>query len=570
MALPATVAGEELALVEFRILGPLEVLVDGRRRRVGAAKQRTLLTVLLLDANRVVSRDRLIDALWGARSPATATTALRVYVSRLRKSLTDGEDGREQILTSEGTGYVLRVAPDQFDLLKFEELLGEADAALARNDAGSASASLAVALALWRGHALEDFTYEAFAQPAIARLEELRLMARERRIEAELALGRHEEVIVELEALVAEHPLREQLRQQLMVALYRSGRQADALATYKSARETLADELGIDPSPALREFERAVLRQDPTLAFTAEDEPSRPGEAGRKLPGDDYPERALLVVPSSDETLDALLALAEPLASSRPRRELLVARLLAGSEALSEASRGLHVHRDAMLARGVPTRAVVFTSDDPGSDLVRLASEQDVDLLLLEVAHNALDPHAFDAQLATVLAAAPCDVALLVGAAQRSPPSSGAVMVPMGGYEQEWAAVELGAWIAGALGRPLVLLGTTADSDAQKRDASRLLVNTSLALQRAFEITATAELVPAGAQAIIDASEEASLLVVGLPDRWRHDGLGTARVAVATRAHVPTLLVCHGPRPGVLAPRESHTRFTWALSGELG
>lgn len=180
--------------------------VDGRRRELGAAKQRILLTVLLLDANRVVSRDRLIDALWGANPPATATTALRVYVSRLRKLLADGDGGQNQFLVNEGTGYVLRAAADQLDLLRLEDLLGEADVALTRDDAASASASLGEALALWRGPALDDFTYEPFAQPAIARLEELRVVARERRIESELALGRHAEILPELESLVAEYP----------------------------------------------------------------------------------------------------------------------------------------------------------------------------------------------------------------------------------------------------------------------------------------------------------------------------------------------------------------------------
>ena len=358
--------------------------VDGRRRELGTAKQRTLLTVLLLDANRVVSRDRLIDALWGANPPATATTALRVYVSRLRKLLADGDGGQNQFLVNEGTGYVLRAAADQLDLLRLEDLLGEADVALTRDDAASASASLGEALALWRGPALDDFTYEPFVQPAIARLEELRVVARERRIESELALGRHAEILPELESLVAEYPLREQLRRHLMLALYRTGRQADALAVYKAARKELSDELGIDPSPALRDLEQAVLRQDPALDLT-EDSSTAGGTATgtRQEPGSDYPDRALLIAPSSDETIDTMLELAEPLAR-RPERELLVARLVGESEELSATTQTLHERLEAMVAREVPARTVAFTSAEPGPDLVRLASEQDVDVLLLD------------------------------------------------------------------------------------------------------------------------------------------------------------------------------------------
>jgi DNA-binding SARP family transcriptional activator len=240
--------------MEFRILGPLEVVEDGHTVDVGAAKQRALLAVLLLNANRVVSRDELIEALWGERAPGTAQKALGVYVSQLRKAL-----GRERIRTR-APGYELRLEPGELDTERFEELVSEG--------------RLAEALRLWRGHPLADFAYEPFAQAEIARLEELRLACLEERIDRDLARARHAALVGELEALVRAHPLRERLRAQLMLALYRSGRQAEALEAYQAGRRLLADELGLEPGAALRELQRAILGQDPSLAG---DEP-RPTE----------------------------------------------------------------------------------------------------------------------------------------------------------------------------------------------------------------------------------------------------------------------------------------------------
>jgi YVTN family beta-propeller protein len=245
--------------VEFRILGPLEVEDDGRVLPLGGAKQRALLALLLLHANEVVSRDRLIDDIWGERAPETAATALQGYVSGLRKAV-----GVERILTR-APGYLLQVDSNEVDLARFEQMARAGRDALASGDAERASAMLAEALALWHGLPLADLDATAFAYAERLRLEELRVSAIEERIEAELTLGRHAALVVELEALVAEHPLREKLRGQLMLALYRCGRQAEALQVYQEARRLLVGDLGLEPGTALRSLEQAILNHDPAL-----------------------------------------------------------------------------------------------------------------------------------------------------------------------------------------------------------------------------------------------------------------------------------------------------------------
>ena len=245
--------------MEFRLLGPFEVSERGQPLEIGAGKQRALLALLLLSSGEVVSTDRLIDVLWDERPPASALNSVHIYVSQLRKALGNGR------LETRGHGYLLALEPEQLDLSRFERLLGEGRELLAEGEAVRAAEALRAALALWRGPPLSDFASEPFAQGEIARLEELRLAALEERIEADLALGRHAGLVPELDALVREHPLRERLRAQLMLALYRSGRQAEALAAYQQARRTLAEELGLEPGRRLQELERAILRQDAQL-----------------------------------------------------------------------------------------------------------------------------------------------------------------------------------------------------------------------------------------------------------------------------------------------------------------
>jgi DNA-binding SARP family transcriptional activator/streptogramin lyase len=242
-------------VIDFLVLGPLEVRDDGRSIVLGAGRQRAVLAVLLLHANEVVSTDRLIDILWGAHPPETAAKVLQNQVSQLRRAIGAG------VIATRAPGYVLTIEPGQVDSHRFEQAV---EGAL-RAPAMEGSELLRQALALWRGPAFADFAFEEFAQAEIARLEELRLVALEERIEADATLGRHAELVSELEALVARHPLRERLRAQQMLALYRCGRQAEALDAYRGAREALLGGLGLEPGERLQQLQRAILSHDPAL-----------------------------------------------------------------------------------------------------------------------------------------------------------------------------------------------------------------------------------------------------------------------------------------------------------------
>jgi DNA-binding SARP family transcriptional activator len=517
--------------VEFRILGPLEVWQDGRAVHIRGAKERALLAFLLLHAGEPVSVDRLIDELWDDSPPPTARKSVQVRVAGLRRALGGG------VLLTRGDAYLVWLEPNQLDLHRFEQLLSHGSHALAAGDSSTAVTTLHEALALWRGPALADFAYESFAQPAIARLEELHVHTLELRLEAQLDLGLHARVIAELEHLVAAHPLRERLRRQLMLALYREGRQAEALDVYRRTREEFAEGLGIEPGPTLQKLQQAILRQDQSL-----DGPLA------------APERSILVAPQDERRLAELLAVAEPLAR-RPRRELILARLVANRADLVVAAGLMNEHRNALLARGVSARTITFTSAAAGDDLVRIASEQDVDLLLVDGPPDLDDP-----TVATVLARAPCDVA--VRAARGTLPREGPVLVLFAGGDHDWSAVEVGAWLAGAQGVPLRLAGP---AEGAERDASRTLASASLAVQRVLGIAAEPVLIAPGVPDVLAAAEKASIVVVGLPERWKVDGLGRVRGALATDARPAALLVRRGLRPGGLAPRESLTRFTWTL-----
>ena len=354
--------------MDFRILGPLEVVDTDRVLPLGGPKQRALLALLLLHANEVVSADTLIDRLWGERAPPTVAKVLQVQIWRVRKAL--GAD----VLATRPPGYLLHVGAEELDLGRFERLVEEARAA----EPAAAAEKLREALSLWRGEPLADLAYEGFLSTEIARLEELRLLALEERIDADLTLGHHADVVGELAALIAEHPYREGLRARLMLALYRSGRQADALEAYQQARAALSDELGLEPSDELRQLEQAILRHDPVLASppvaqAAVEEPSRV---------------SILAVPASLDELAPLLELGVRLAATDPPHELIVAQVVAGDR-LADATAALARHRGELLAHGVTARTAAFSSPTPGADIVRLAREQNVAMLLTNVVEAA-------------------------------------------------------------------------------------------------------------------------------------------------------------------------------------
>jgi DNA-binding SARP family transcriptional activator len=531
--------------VEFRILGPLEVVEEGRRLTLGGPRQRALLAILLTRANEVVSNDRLIDELWGARPPRTAANALQYHVSQLRKTL-----GPSEIIVTQEPGYLIRVAPQELDLLRFEQLVDEAR----RAPADQAARLLHDALNLWRGPALSDLVSEPFAQAEILRLEELRLVALELRIETDLALGRHRELVGELEVLVHEHPLRERPRAQLMLALYRSGRQAEALDLYREGRRLLVDELGIEPGLELQELEKAILRHDPEL--------SSPGSAA--IPP--AHRRAIVVVTGDADELDELLSIAEPLARQSPG-ELILTRLLRERNDVAAATAELAETRNALADRGVVARVAAYTSTEPGSDAALLATEHDAELLLVPASRELLQHGHLDDNMTEILERAPCDVALL---AARARAETGPVVTPFSGVEHDWSAIEVAAWIAGSLGAILRLLGTEADLARGRRDASRLLGRASLMIQQVVGIVTEPVLISAGEEGVVRAAQDARLLVMGLSNRWRTEGIGPVRLAVAAAVPAPTLFVRRGLRPSGIAPQETYTRFTWTLAGERG
>ena len=316
--------------MRFRLLGPLDVEDDGRPLHISRPKQRALLAMLLLNANRVVSTDTLTDALWEDRIPDTAAKALQVHVSQLRRLL--GSDR----LQTKAPGYVLRIDAGEYDVHDFDALVGRARA----ETPSQASATWQQALSLWRGEPLADFAASRFAQAEIARLEELRLVAIEGRLGAELSRGRDAELIGELESLVTEHPHRERLRELLMLALYRTGRQAEALAAYQDARRELSEGLGLEPSRALRDLERAILSQDPSL------EARRPADV-------DAPEAAATVFVGRKAELSTLITALDDALDGRGGLVLLTGEPGIGKSRLADEviRRARERHADVLIGR---------------------------------------------------------------------------------------------------------------------------------------------------------------------------------------------------------------------------
>ncbi len=526
-------------MLDFRILGPLEVADDGRPVRLGGPKQRATLAILLLNANRVVSIERLADDLYAGAAPATAVAQVQRQISELRKAL-----GSADSVVTQAPGYVLPLSPGQLDLSRFEAQAEAAARSLANGEPERASDLFREALASWRGAPLADFTYELFAGIAIARLEEIRLAALEQRIEADLALGRHVALIAELEQFVREHPLRETLRAELMLAYYRAGRQVDALQVYRSTRALLASDFGIEPTPALQKLEHSILTQDPALDLVATT--TAVTSTGSSI----------LLVPSEDAALDALMSLGEPLAGL-PERELIVARLV-NDEALLEAA-GAEL-RALRSASPVPTRTAAFTTKDVASDAARLVAAYDVQLVLV-------DAGAGDDALSEVIADLFERSPATVGVLQGTPPPLGAgseIFVPFGGSEHDWAALEVSALLCLATGARLRLVGTRADPASGRRDASRLLADAALAVQKVVGVDAESLLAEADGAALTAAVRPATLVVTGVAARSREEGVSSTRRALLT-ADRPLLLVHRGPRPSGLAPGESRTRFSWSL-----
>ena len=527
-------------MYDYRILGSLEVREGERVVPIGGARCRAVLAVLVICANRPVSVGRLIDEVWGDPAPPSAGNVVQGHVSDLRRAL-----GRDAIETR-GDAYVLHVERAGRDVDRFEQYAASGAELLRNGQAQEASAAFAEALALWRGAALADIAEGGLLVTEALRLDEMRLHAVERRIEAELECSHHAELVGELRALVAEHPLREPLRAHLAVALYRAGRPVEALDVLREARRSLADELGLDPGPRLQELERSILQHDPALAAPA----AGAAPAADYLPG---LQRSIMVARLADEGIDALVTLAVPLAAAGGR-ELLLTTLVGDAGRLAAAARELNERRDVLVRDGVAARAACFTSAAAGDDIVRLVQQQDTDLLLVESPPGLLG----NAQLVTILSGAACDVAILIGT-----PAEGPVLVAFSGAEHDWAAIELGAWLAAARGDTLVLAGSTGDGSG--RDASRLLANASLAVQRTVGVAAEPLLVAPEPGALAAAADGMGLVVVGLSRRWQAEGLGPARSGLVARAAGATLLVRRGLRPGGLAPAGQETRFTWTI-----
>jgi DNA-binding SARP family transcriptional activator len=505
--------------------------------RLGGPRQRSLLAVLLLHGGAVVSIDRLAEQLYGEEPPVTAVTQVHRQVSELRRLL------GERAIATQPPGYRVDLAPGQLDLDRFERLTGDAAPALAHGDPARAASLLREALALWHGEPLADVAFEPFAPPVAARLRELRLTALEQRIEADLAVGRAAELIGELDALVAQEPLRERLHAHRMLALYRCGRQRDALDAYRTLRAALVDAFGLEPTPPLQELERRILRHDPSLGT--------PG-TGPAPPG---PVRAALVVGEARSALPALLRIVEPLARM-PERELIAVQLVAAPDDVAGAAAALAAWRGAA---GGAARTAAFTSVDTAADVARLQTTHEVELVLLAPAGPVgLDLGGPFTDLAARVTA---DLAVLATAGRGTPGRD--IAVPFAGGAHDWAAAETAAWLALARGEELRLLGARGP----RGDASRLLADASLALQRLIGVDTVPELVEPGSDALVAATSGAAAVLVGLPPQWRTEGLGAVRAGLVERAGPPVLVVHRGIRPGALAPAMAATRFSWSAGG---
>ena len=415
------------------------------------------------------------------------------------------------------------------------------------------------ALALWRGDPLAEFGDSHFADAEAHRLAEMHLAALGDRIDAELGLGRHHEVVGELDALVRSHPLQERPLAQLMLALYRCGRQVDALHACEEARRRLLNEFGLSLGPELQRLERAILRQDAEL----EVEPAaRPAAALRTV----------LLASETTAGMAELVALSAPMAAVHSGRELILAQVVSAAapgespDALAAAGHDLAGQLRRLHRSKIAARAATFTSTAVAADVVRLAEEQSARLILIDAA-NALVGGMVKEPAAGVLVAPPCDVGLVVWRPGRRPAAGSGVLVPFGGTDHDWAALDVGCWLARSLSAPLRLLGPLGGrTDEGRADASRTLAAASLAVQRTHQIVPEPVLVERGAGGLVEAAAVGRLMVMGLSERWQRGGLGEVRAELVERAACPLIVVRRGLRPSGFAPAAAITRFTWSLA----
>lgn len=497
-------------MADFRVLGPVEVATREGLLPLAGLKQRATLAMLLLEANRVVPADRLAEQLYDGEPPATAVTQVQRQVSELRKVLA----GHATVETRP-PGYAIVLEPGQLDLDRFQRLLADADEARASGSPADAVRWLEQALALWRGPALADLTSEMFAQLPARRLEELRLLALERKLEAGLATGQAESVAIEAQQLIAAHPTRERFARHLMLALYRTGRQVEALATYRELRERLVVGYGVEPGPELRELETRILRHDPALGA----QPVLEAFAG-----------SVLMAVWVNAEAGAVLAVGESLARTL-RFDVLVATLAQEGAGLPK----------PVTDRAATARTAAFTTADAAVDVARLAQEQDSDVLVVPGSgFEGLAAHS----TATVVS---------VNGRAFDPAAGDGVAVPFAGRDDDWAALEIAAALAYASDASLRLIGP-GSGDGQ-RDASRLLASASLAVQRVVGIQAESVLAAPGAAALSRAVRGAAGVVVGAERHGRWQPL----------LGEPLIVVHRGLRPGLLAPPDTRTRYTWSI-----
>lgn len=534
--------------ISYRLLGPLKATVDGVEARLGGPLQRALLALLVAHRGDTLPSRRLIDDLWDEHPPETAGNLLQGCISDLRKALGHGA------IATHGRGYAIAVDDAAADLWDFDRLVEEATVFLDGGDAIGAARTFRDALSLWRGPALADIADHPGAASLAASLDEQRLLAVVRRIDAELASSRHAEVIHELRELVTRNPEHDGLRAQLMLALYRSGRQKEALDAYGDARRYLVDEVGVEPGRQLQELQRAILRQDAELELGAE----RTAGAERSGQG------RVVAVALSGSSLELLLALAVPLCG-RPGRELVVTRLVTDGDELAAETSRLADGRKMLVAARVPTRVACFTTRSPGHDAVRLADEHAAEILLVDAPPALREYGDLGADLETVLTSVACDVGIVVTGESGPGLAPGPVVTPFGAGDHDWAAIELAAELAAGLGVSLGLLGTRDSPDGGRRDASRLLARASLLIQEVSGVVAEPRLVAAGPAGIVHGAQGAALLVVGLSDRLCVEGVGDSRLAILQGVAAPTILAQRGVDRRGIRPEMSMTRFGWSI-----